>query len=526
MSSTSRGLRPRLSRALLAAGLLLAAGCTTSTPADPAVPSAEEFPDAPSVDATDTPDTPDPLAAFADQQLTWRDCADGAQCATLTVPLRYDDTDAGELGIRLLRLPASRPSQRLGTLVVNPGGPGASGVDFARGADAFLSRPVRQRYDVLGFDPRGVGRSDPVDCLTDAELDAYLAIDPTPDTPAEVRALLQGSRTFAAGCQQRTGAALGHVGTADVVRDLDLLRRVLAEETLTYYGASYGTAIGAEYAAQFPDQVGRFVLDAAIDPRLSGTEVSLGQAEGFEAAFVAFADWCVRSRDGCPGVGTTVDEVRDSVVGLLDQVEREPLSTRGDRALDETLAFLGVAYALYFPPSSGYPFLRQALVEAVDRDGTLLLSSADGYLGREPDGTFADNSNEAIVAVSCLDRPGGGTVADVRRLRPQFLEASPTFGEIFAWGEIGCRGWPVTGEGLQAPVTGPDRPILVVGSTTDLATPYPWAVGLADQLAGGVLLTYDGVAHVAYGDGNPCIVDAVDRFLLEGEPPAADTVCR
>ncbi len=464
------------------------------------------------------------LDRYLDQELTWRDCgADGAECATLTVPVDYGEPAGDTIGLRLLRLPAGDAQGRLGSLVVNPGGPGASGVDYARAGSAVVGPEVLERYDLVGFDPRGVARSEPVECLTDVELDAYLDVDATPDTRREVRALLAAVDDLREGCQQRSGDVLEHVGTVDVAQDLDVLRAVLGDDELTYLGKSYGTTIGAEYAAQFPDRVGRMVLDGAVDPTLSGAELSLGQAGGFELAYQRFVQACLADEDGCE-LGQTAEEVAASATAVLAAADARPLPTDG-RPLSEPLAFFGIAYPLYFPPEVGYPALEAALAQAIDGDGSLLLRLADGYLGREPDGSFSSNKNEVITVVNCLDRPGSGDVADVRAGQAAFAEASPTFGDFFVWGELGCPGWP-TKEAVTAPVSATGSPpILVVGTTGDPATPYGWAQGLAEQLDSGVLLTYKGTPHTAYRGGSQCIDEAVEAFLLDGDPPQDGRTC-
>ncbi len=464
-----------------------------------------------------------PLDAFYGQQVEWRGCRDGAECATVQVPLDYDAPDGERLQLALLRVPATDPSRRIGSLLVNPGGPGVSALDYAQAADQVVSPQVRAVYDVVGVDPRGVGRSTALDCVSDSELDAsFSSGDPTPDTPAEVDAFVASARDFAAGCQERSPSLLAHVGTTDVARDFDVVRAVLGDERLSMLGKSYGTSIGAEYARQFPQRVGRLVLDGAVDPTLSDRDVLLGQAGGFELAFSRFAESCVAG--GC-SLGDDEQQVRDAVARLFEQTDAQPLPT-SSRPLTESLATYGVIYPLYFPPAQGYPLLEAALERAGRGDGSALLQIADAYLLRNPDGTFRTNQWDAFTPISCLDRPGAASVADVEAAVPEFQQASPLFGEGLAWGLIACTDWPAPSDGLPAPVRASGAaPILVVGTTGDAATPYAWARGLAAQLESGVLLSYDGTPHTAYRQGSACIDDAVDTYLLTGRPPADGTTC-
>ncbi len=464
------------------------------------------------------------LERFYTQQVAWQPCRTGAQCATVQVPLDYDQPTGPTVDLALLRVPARDQPARLGSLVVNPGGPGVSAQYYAAAADQIVSPAVRDVYDVVGMDPRGVGGSTPLDCVDGAELDASLAIDATPDTEGEVATFLEGVGEFAAGCEARSPDLLAHVGTTDVARDLDVVRAVLGDERLSYLGKSYGTSIGTEYARQFPQRVGRLVLDGAVDPALSDADVLLGQAEGFDLALSRFAGDCVER--GC-SLGTTTEQVVDVVADILATTDDRPLPTGTDRPLTQTLATYGVIYPLYLRPDDGYPVLESALQAARDGDGSLLLRIADLYLLRGPDGTYQTNQWDAFTPISCLDRPGSATVADVQAVLPQFEAASPLFGEGQAWGLLSCSQWPVPSDGLPAPVAAAGAaPILVVGTTGDPATPYAWAQGLAAQLDSGVLLTYEGTPHTAYRKGSACIDTAVDTYLVQGTTPDEGTTCQ
>jgi len=473
---------------------------------------------------------PAALARFYAQQPTWTQCtdaqqslvADTAQCATIEVPLDYAVPAAGTIRLALDRIPATDRAGRIGSLLVNPGGPGGSGLDYAKAADRILGEKLRARYDVVGFDPRGVGQSTPVKCLTDSQLDTFIATDPDPETPAEIAQSQQQAELLANGCQAESARLLPHVGTPDAARDMDVIRAVVGDQKLTYLGKSYGTYLGAVYAGLFPSRVGRLVLDGAIDPSLSSDELDLGQAAGFQTALDAFlTDW-VRQGD-CPLGDTTVAAER-RLTGLLAGVQARPLPTGTDRELTGGQAFLGVVGPLY--DRQAWPTLRTALTELVGGRGDTLLRIADLYSDRGPDG-YTSNANEAIYAVNCLDRPDTDTVAQVRAQLPVFERASPVFGASLAWSSLPCTDWPVKSRTRPARITAAGAPpILVVGTTRDPATPYAWAQSLARQLSSGVLLSRDGDGHTAYFMGNACIDSAVETYLLNGTPPADGTRCR
>lgn len=504
------------SAAAVAGAALMLGGCVASGDDPPASSASTPGPAATALAV------PAGLEPFYDQELSWSAC-DGGECATLEVPLDYGDPSGRTIEVELLRVPAKNQADREGSLVVNPGGPGSSGVDFAKAADAIVSPQVREVYDVVGFDPRGVGRSTPVECVTDAQLDASFSEgDPTPETPQEIADLVDGTVEFREGCRSMSADMIAHVGTDDVARDLDVLRSALGEQRLTYLGKSYGTSIGAEYADQFGDRVGRLVLDGVLAPGLTQTDVVLGQARGFELALSRFAQSCVEG--SCP-LGSSRADVLDAVSRVMDTADDEPIPT-STRPLTQALAFYGILGPLYWPADQGYPLLQSALAQALDGDGSALLRLADTYLQRSPDGTFPNNQWDVFTPVTCLDRPGDATPADVQALLPEFEQASPRFGELLAWGLLSCTDWPVPSDGLAAPVPAPDAPpILVVGTTGDPATPYEWAVDLADQLDGGVLLTFDSTPHTAYRKGSACIDSAVDAYLLDGAVPAPATRC-
>ncbi|MGQ0624207.1 MAG: alpha/beta hydrolase [Sporichthyaceae bacterium] len=465
------------------------------------------------------------LASYYEQRPTWSRCGSGFECSSITVPATYtggrkDGEALQDLRIALIRLPAS--GKAMGSIVLNPGGPGGSGLDFLRqAAQSSISASVRERYDLVSFDPRGVGESSAVDCVSDRDLDAYLAGEASPDDEAEIATFDRDAREFAQACGERSGDLLAVVGTPEAARDMDVLRAVLGHDKLDYLGYSYGTYLGATYAELFPDRVGRMVLDGALDPTLSGRELLMGQARGFELAFGNFAKACAQA--GC-ALGASESEVRVRVSELLDRLDSEALPTDSGRELTESLGALGVITGMYADES--WPFLANALAAAEQGDGTDLLLLADAYASREDDGSYAGNSLEANPAVNCVDRPLVFTPEQVRESIPELEGISPTFGQYLAWGQLACTYWPVQTEGNVGALRAEGAPpIVVIGTTGDPATPYEWSRALAEQLSAGVLVTFEGDGHTAYGRGSECIADAVDGFFLDGDVPADGLRC-
>ena len=475
-----------------------------------------------------TPQGPPPgseaLSRFYTQRLDWTDC-EGAQCATLEVPIDYQNPQGDTIELALVKVPAKKRSKRLGSLVVNPGGPGASGVDYARAADVIVGKGVRDAYDVVGFDPRGVGRSAPIDCVSDSALDAFLGGDPTPDDSVEEEALAQRARAFAESCGATAGPLLRHVSTREAARDMDVLRAALGEEKLTYLGASYGTFLGSTYADLFPKHVGRMVLDGVVPPDLTLEESNLGQAKGFERATRAWAAYCVDKGD-CP-LGDSVDQVMQGLRTFLSSVDQSPLSRTGDNAvpmLTEGWASLGIAIAMYDP--GAWQYLIDAMGQAVEGDGTSLMQLADQYAHRNPGGQYSDNLMEVIFAVNCLDRPETDDLAERRRMAEEARAQAPTWGPYLVWSSLPCGFWPIEPTGVPKKVAaeGAD-PIVVIGTTRDPATPYEWSVRLRDQLAHAALITFDGDGHTAYTRSNKCVDRAVDAYYLKGTMPKDGLRC-
>lgn len=465
------------------------------------------------------------LQPFYSQQLAWEKCGPGQQCATLTVPLDYADPEGETLELSVLRNLATGPDP-LGSLVVNPGGPGGSGVDYAARAASAVSPTLRSSYTVVGFDPRGVKRSRPIECLSDSQRDALLAQDSSPDDPAEVELVSADADAIAEGCLSDDSELLSHISSEEVAADMDVLRAALDEEKLNYLGFSYGTLLGALYAEAFPQNVGRMVLDGGMDPSLTNSEISLGQAKGFELALRRYLSDCVAGGD-CP-LGSSVDEAYSRLQTFLAELDAQPLPTGDpDRPLTQGIALNAVAYPLY-TPDYGWPLLTANLRLALLGDGSGLLEIVDLFARRNADGTYDDNGLEMLYAVNCLDRPAGPTDQDTTETSvAQWSEAAPIFGAPLGYSNVACERWPIEPTGKAASVSAAGTPpIVVVGTEFDPATPYEWSVALAQQLSDGRLVSrIGGDGHTSYRGGSTCIDQIVDSYLITGDAPPDGTEC-
>jgi pimeloyl-ACP methyl ester carboxylesterase len=458
--------------------------------------------------------------ATAPSPLTWRPCrSTGVECARLSVPL--DDTnpnDTRTISLALERVPARDSNRRIGSLVVNPGGPGAPGADFAPEIAADLPREIRDRFDIVGFDPRGTGRSDGVDCGD--HYDSLYKLDFDPDTPAERSKLDAAMKALVASCVQRDGALLPFLTTERTARDLERIRAALGEQQLTFLGYSYGTLLGAEYAAQFPANVRALVLDGAIDPSLDGRASQLSQAVGFEQSLDLFFERCAR-RPGCAFHGG--DHPAAAYDRLRARVDRHPIPAGHGRTLNGTLFDIGIAQLLYDGASS-WPEVAHSLSTAEHGDGSDLVFYADQYTGRRTNGSY-DNLQESFLAIGCADGPAVGGVDGMRAIEDEAARVAPRLGRSVVNGSLACAYWPVTPPpptALHAPGA---APILVIGTRHDPATPLSGARALARQLGSGVLLIAAGSQHTAFASGNACVDRAVERYLVQLLPPPNEKAC-
>jgi len=475
---------------------------------------------------------PSTLGGYYAQRLDWQPCDHGFQCARLLVPLDYGRPDGRRFSLPVIKLPASQESRRIGALVINPGGPGGSGVQYALGARGEFPAVVLARFDIVGFDPRGVGGSEPaLNCMTGPQLDKYFATDDAPANAAQLADVIAASKLYAARCEQNSAALLPYVGTQNAARDMDVLRAALGEPRLSYLGKSYGTFLGAWYAQLFPGRVRALVLDGAVDPGTPSLQDDMTQAEGFQIAFRSFAAWCLASA-GCPlgsggsgGSAGSVDAAVTKVDSLVARASTVPLANRlGDgQVADGAMLLTGVAAALY--SKSSWPDLKTGLTSAFAGDGTVLVELANLLTERNPNGIYT-NLADADTSISCLDRPWPRSLAAWQRAASAASRAAPLFGAPIVWGSLTCAYWPVPSYPLPRIRAADARPVLVVGTLRDPATPYRWARALAGDLSSGVLLGWNGDGHTAYGEGSACVDTIVNDYLISLSVPRSGTVCQ
>lgn len=465
------------------------------------------------------------LEPFYRQVLKWKACeGEGFQCATVTVPMDWKHPAAKSISLSIIRKPASGTA--IGSLLVNPGGPGGSGYNFIRDSlDYAVSTELQRSYDVVGFDPRGVNRSSPVKCSAKpVELDHFLFdVSPNPYGSAEWIADQRANAVaFGASCLKHTGEVLGFIDTDSSARDLDLLRATLGDRKLNYLGYSYGTLLGATYAELYPKKTGRLVLDGAVNPAASAFEVGSAQAVGFESALRKYIQDC-QTGTKCPFSGS-VSAAMTGVRSILDGLDASPLRAKDGRQLSSATMFSAIVYPLYEP--SRWPILSSLFRATLKGDPSVAFILADEYYGRTEKGGYNDNSTEAFVGVNCLDYPSPpSTEASLREEEAKFVAVAPTLGQQMAY-DTSCETWPFKATRVRGPINARgSAPILVVGTTNDPATPYVWAQELAKQLENGHLISYRGEGHTAYNKSNSCVNNAVDIFFLRGSVPKSDPKC-
>lgn len=453
--------------------------------------------------------------------ITWRTCptsfAEGDECGTIKVPYSYDDPSIGTFTLHLRRHPAQVKSERIGSLLVNPGGPGFGGQFLAEQSSSYFSSDLTDRFDIIGWDPRGTGESEPaVDCVD--EYDSYFAVDPTPNTDAEKKALVDASRRFNDACESRSGSILPWISTNNTSRDMDTIRRALGEERITYLGFSYGSELGATWATMFPSTVRAAVLDGATDPTANAIEGGILQATGFERELSAFLKQCSADPE-CPFWNKGKSEA--AYDALAASVDRKPVLVRPGRTPVNLSVFdTAVSQAMY--SSTIWPTLEQALADLQKGDGSGILGLYDDYYQRKPDGTYG-NELEAFTAISCIDDPGPKTVEESDSYLPQFLKVAPRLGASFASG-YSCVFWPVKAD-YRVTITGKGAgPIVVVGTTGDSATPLEGTRKMAETLEDGRLIVLTANRHTGYGE-NACVTGAVDQYLITGKVSFKEKAC-
>ena len=430
------------------------------------------------------------------------------------MPLDYAHPSAGTIDIYLNRKPATNPAQRIGSLLLNPGGPGASGVQFARdGASEFAN--LNTRFDLVGFDPRGVGASSGITCLSAADEETYNELDVVLDDPQEKQAAIDADKAYAAACGQRNARVLPYVDTVSAARDIDRIRAALGDEKLNYLGFSYGTFLGQTYAHLFPTHIRAMVLDGVLDPSVGANDLSLIYVTGFENNLQAFLSNCRAHVNVAPKCGfAQAGDPGIRLTNLMQKLDTNPIPVSG-KNLTRAMAVTGVQAALF--DQASWPYLDQALTLADRGNGSLLLLFAEELIQSDPP--------DQNWAVTCLDRPVPTDVAAYDALVPAFTKASPFFGPAFVYGNLVCAYWPVKATGKAERLSADGAPpILLVGGTNDPATPYVWAQSVRTQLAGSVLVTRTGNGHTSYGT-SACSSAATDAYLIDLTLPTDGTVC-
>lgn len=466
---------------------------------------------APTTTTTEPPPDPGPL--------TWAPCGGGDECATLPVPVDYSHPRNATLPVSLRRRPATDPAHRIGSLVINPGGPGEAGTQLLGRDLGVLGPSVRQRFDVIEMDPRGVGNSGGFRCNADGSADSGAGtgekVDPVPTTPQAKAALVAADRGYANACAEGAGVLLGYIGTTDVARDLEQLRKALGEPQLTFLGMSYGTLVGATYADLFPTHLRALVLDGVIDPSLPSFELWMTQAAGFQQQLDAFFASCGAGCAWRPGIA-----LPDALDRLIERL-RSPMAAGGGAVVGVSELYTALFSRL--TSRSRWSSLASALGAAERGDGSQILALTRSYLGDAPGSTI---NPDASSAINCLDHPVDTSVAAYDGLAARAAARSRHFGPYFAWAGLMCATWRATPTRTPHPVTAPGSPpVLVIGTTADAATPFAWAQHVASTLSRGVLLTREGTGHVAIL-GSGCARAAVERYLVDLSPPAPGTVCR
>lgn len=475
-------------------------------------------------DVSSTLASPDSTTSeFVPQPIEWKPCPNAAatsniSCGSIEVPFDYDNPDQGSFVLFVKRRAAADAASRIGSLLVNPGGPGFGGSSMAADAEYYFSTTLLQYFDIIAWDPRGTGESSPaVDCVD--QYDEYFGLDSPPDTPEEKQALIDAGLAFDKKCEEGSGSILPYISTRSNATDMNTIREALGEDKITYFGFSYGSELGATWATMFPNTVRAAVLDGAVDPNSTALEEGLSQAKGFEQQLNAFLANCAKT-PSCAFYNGGAPEV--ALDELLLSIDALPLVVSADRTpVTQGVMFTAIAQAMY--SDSLWPQLDSALALAQKGDGSGLLELYDNYFQRKPDGSYG-NELEAFVAISCLDDPGATSVEEIDASVKTFTDAAPRLGANFAYGYV-CTHWPVT-KVPKVKVTGSGAgPIIVVGTTGDPATPLEATRNMAKALEQGILLVVEAQQHTGYG-ANACIVDAVDAYLVNLTLPENETLCK
>ena len=486
-------------------GLLVLAACGgTSTSSDTTVNS---------LDTTTT---------FVVNAIEWKAC-DGntsaqVECGNIEVPFDYADPEQGSFVLNIRKHNAASPADRIGSMMVNPGGPGFGGSSLADDAQYYFSQDLIDHFDIIAWDPRGTGETTPaVNCVD--TFDEYFGLDSPPETPEEKQALIDASQAFNDKCAENSGTILPYISTKASAQDINSLRLALGEEKVSYFGFSYGSELGTTWATMFPETVRAIVVDGAVDPNASSTQEGLNQAKGFEGQLSTFLKQCSEKTTCEFHNGGNAEAAFDKLV--LD-IDTTPLEVSKDRTLvTQGVLFTAIAQAMY--SDYYWPQLSEALHDAQFGDGKGILQLYDDYYQRNEDGTYG-NELEAFLAISCLDDPGATSIEEVDSRIEEFIAAAPRLGGNFAYG-YSCALWPVR-QADKVTITGKGAgPIVVIGTTGDAATPLESTRNMALGLEQGILIVVGANQHTGYG-ANSCVVKAVDEYLIKLIVPANETNCK
>ena len=474
------------------------------------------------------------VADYDNQTVNWNTCGTDLYCGRVIVPMDWAKPAGSTISLAVIyhRASASKP---LGSVIFNPGGPGASGYDFVHDSLSSLATSrLKANYNLVGFDPRGVQNSTPtVHCYVanpstpSAKMDQFLYGDsgyPLGSTK-DIAVTRLALKDFAESCYKNTGPLLGHLDTVSTAKDLDVIRAVMGDAKLNYLGYSYGTFIGTNYAALFPAKVGRMVLDGAVDPTVSDAAQSLNQLKGFDLALNNYLTDCL-AKSGCPFSGTVAD-AQAKIKAFLLGLETSPItSTDHGRKVTVAMATSGIDMALY--SKNYWQYLTQAFTSAFKGDGTTLQRLADFYNDRNSDGTYNSNEMEAFIATKCLDSREPSDTKSMLAQNKKILAASSVMGRYWQYGGLSCAYWKFPqAKALKSYAAKGSPTIVVVGTTGDPATPYQQAVNLASKvLSNATLVTYKGEGHTAYGQGHACVDNAIDDFFVNGTLPTANLMCQ
>jgi len=511
---------------LIAAAAFALVACSSSDPGVAETSSRpNESPGSVSVATTDgrttsTAGTDEPLGEFEPASIEWDEFNDAVDVATIEVPVDYAKPDGPRFDLFVARYNALDQDNKIGSLLVNPGGPGFGGSDLALFAAQIFDRSLLDRFDIIGWDPRGTGESDPpIDCIDD--YDPYFnEIDTTPDSDAEHEALVRTAQDFARQCIGRNRTIIEHVGTNDSARDMDTIRRALGEDQISYFGLSYGSELGATWTTLFPDTVRAAVLDGASDPNADALESSLQQMAGFEASLDTFLARCSADEDCSFHNDGDAEGAFDL---LFDDLDRNPIvGEPGRPPVNRNVAITAVVQAMY--SESFWPALEQSLAAAQLGDGAGLLELNDNYYQRSADGSYG-NELEAFQVISCADVSERLTVEETDAQAARFTEKAPRLAPAGSAGGYFCTFFPESLDPRVAITGAGAGPIVVIGTTGDPATPFQSTVRMANTLEDGRLVIVEADQHTGYGV-NRCVVEVVNDYLIDLDPPEDGTECR